>query len=70
VQLGQGREALVVLLVGLCLTAVASGLVRQAVRAKERERFGNLVATTQEAIERRMDAYGGARWRRGSTRTW
>src|SRR3712207_1700425 len=55
--LRQGGAAYGVLLISLLLTLLASYYVRQNVEAQNRLRFDETTQATQEAIERRTEAY-------------
>jgi signal transduction histidine kinase len=56
---GLGRKAVAyaVLVVALVLTGLASYYVRQNVEARERERFEQIVGSTERAVDRRMQTY-------------
>ncbi len=56
---GFGRKAVAyaVLVAALLLTGLASCYVRQNVEARERERFEEIVGSTERAVDRRMQTY-------------
>jgi signal transduction histidine kinase len=55
--LGRTAVAYAVLVVALLLTSLASYYVRQDVEARERERFEEIVGSTERAVDRRMQTY-------------
>ena len=54
---GRTAVAYAVLVVALLLTGLASYYVRQNVEARERERFEEIVGSTERAVDRRMQTY-------------
>ena len=54
---GRKAVAYAVLVVALLLTGLASYYVRQNVEARERERFEEIVGSTERAVDRRMQTY-------------